>query len=252
MNGCHGDTYSAAPHNGVLYSAGHPHVCEAIGDFPEQEPRFHQYSLATTTTATGTNVGWDFNGQPSPQVLNWRPVFSVGTVSGAYQAGWSVAASGDYVLYGGEFPRVSNVPQQGLVRFAVPAVAPRKIGPNVNEALTPTVTSVTRGAVRVQWKSTFDPDDGLLTYRVTRGDRPTVPVYETTVESAWWKRPALGFIDRNVTPGTRYSYRVTAVDDDGNIATWSTASAVASDAVLTPYAATVLADSPRPPGRWPV
>jgi len=250
MNGCHGDTYSAAPLGGVLYMAGHPHVCEAIGDFPEQNPRISQYSLATTTAATGTNVGWDFNGRPAPTVLDWRPDFSVGTVSGAYQAGWSVATNGNYVLYGGEFTRVSNKAQQGLVRFAVPSVAPRKIGPNGNDGLTPTVTSPSRGAVRVQWTSTFDQDDAVLTYRVTRSDKPGVAVYEGTQVSRWWQRPAMGFIDRDVTPGVRYTYRVTVLDDDGNSTTRSTASVVASDVTPSAYASTVLADGAS--SYWPL
>ena len=33
-------------------------------------------------------------------------------------AGWSVTGNNDYIAFGGEFPRVNGVDQQGLVRFA--------------------------------------------------------------------------------------------------------------------------------------
>ena len=35
----------------------------------------------------------------------------------------------DYVVYGGEFTRVNNRAQQGLVRFARPNLAPNDDGP---------------------------------------------------------------------------------------------------------------------------
>jgi len=61
------------------------------------------------------------------------------TYTGQTQASWSVAGNSQYVVYGGEFPSVNGMQQQGLVRFAVPALAPNKVGPENNAQLEPVV-----------------------------------------------------------------------------------------------------------------
>ena len=56
---------------------------------------------------------------------------AAGTATGQAQAGWSVTGNGRYVVYGGEFPTVNGVAQQGLVRDALPSIAPNRVGPDV-------------------------------------------------------------------------------------------------------------------------
>ena len=251
INDCHGDHYSSFPVNGALYLAGHPHDCGNIGGYPEEDPRINKFATAVSTTATGTVGGntlanGNLQGQPAAALLNWFPTMTAGTVTGQAQAGWSVTGTSDYVVFGGEFPRVNGVAQQGLVRYAVPALAPNKVGPNANDGLTPTVVSLSAGSVRVSWRSTFDQDNANLTYRVVRSDRPAQPVFETTAPSTFWNRPSLGFIDRDVTAGSRYTYRVYAYDPFGNVATRSSASVTVSTDTASGglYGDTVLADNP--------
>ncbi len=81
-------------------------------------------ALAFTVDATGTNLhetkGYpkDWFGKPSPSIVHWLPT-SRGRVpiTGQSQAAWSVVATDDYVVLGGEFPKVNSTNQQGLVRF---------------------------------------------------------------------------------------------------------------------------------------
>lgn len=72
-----------------------------------------------------------------------RPLFQNGTFTAANQAVWGVTGTDDYILYAGEFTRVNNVGQQGIVRFARRDAAPNKQGPVLGGAdATPTVSSV--------------------------------------------------------------------------------------------------------------
>ena len=52
-------------------------------------------------------------------LLHWYPNFAFGAYTSAGQAGWAVDASpdGQWVVFGGEFPRVNGVAQQGIARF---------------------------------------------------------------------------------------------------------------------------------------
>ena len=60
----------------------------------------------------------------------------------------------------------------------------------------------------------------------------------------WWKRPQVSFVDKNVTPGTTYSYRVRATDATGNSSALSTAVSATPTAQAASYASTVRADKP--------
>lgn len=137
LNDCVGDSYGAYPIGGVLYSASHAHSCAAIGKFGETSPRSYKYGLAETTSPHGAVTGayggiykWNYVDQPASRQLDWYPVFTHAPefppnndtyVSGISQAGWSVVGTivngVTYVSYGGEFPKVAGVNQQGLVRF---------------------------------------------------------------------------------------------------------------------------------------
>ena len=84
----------------------------------------HRAPWDETRWATSTAQG-----NPAPNLLKWLPELINGTFTGQGQAGWNVTGNADYVVIGGEFPRAGNVGQQGLVRYAVPGLAPNDRGP---------------------------------------------------------------------------------------------------------------------------
>ena len=134
INDCRGDTYSNYPVGGALYLAGHAHDCGNISASPSRPVRVHKYAVAVSVAPVGT-VGSrtlansNFRGAPAAALQAWFPTMSPGTYTGQAQAGWSVAGNDQYVVYGGEFPYVNGVGQQGLVRYAMSAIAPNKVGP---------------------------------------------------------------------------------------------------------------------------
>ncbi|UOX99768.1 PKD domain-containing protein [Blastococcus sp. PRF04-17] len=216
INDCRGDTYSSYPVDGALYIAGHPHECGNIGGFPEENPRIHKFAAAFTTTPFGvvgsrTIKNSNLRGLPAGKMLAWTPTMAPGTFTGQGQAGWSVTGNGRYVAYAGEFPRVNGQGQQGLVRYAVPALAPNKIGPVAGPATS--VTSPQPGLARIAWTTTNDPDNEHLTYSVYREGR-AAPVYETVKASLWWQNSQLSATDAGVSGSLRY--RVVATDAFGN------------------------------------
>jgi PKD repeat protein len=265
INDCHGDTYSTFPRGGALYIAGHPHVCSNIGGYHEHNPRIHRYAVAVSLEATGTvgtgtlrnsrlpNGQWSgtlLQGMPAPSLQNWFPTMTPGTYTGQGQAGWSVAGNDQYIVYGGEFPRVNGVGQQGLVRYAVPAVAPNRVGPSA-AGLAPTVSSPQGGMARVSWMTTDDQDNEHLTYRVYRDGNNTTPVYEATRSSLFWSTQPMGFVDIGVAAGT-HTYRVSAFDAFGNRANsaWISVDVAAGSIEPRAYADAVRADGAQ--AYWPL
>ncbi|MGY1805394.1 PKD domain-containing protein [Blastococcus sp. SYSU D00922] len=250
MNDCHGDHYSAFATASVVYTAGHPHDCGNIGGFPEFNPRINKFATAVTIAPQGVvgpnTFGPAIRGLPAAHLLPWFPTMSPGTYTNQGQAGWSVAGNDKYVVFGGEFPRVNGVAQQGLVRYAIPSLAPNKVTPDYNDALRANVVSLSAGTARVSWQTTFDNDNENLTYKVVRADRPSTPVYETTVASTFWNRPTVGFVDRGLTVGAQYTYRVYAYDPFGNFAMRGPATVTVSNNAASGglYSDTVLADNP--------
>jgi PKD repeat protein len=242
---CRGDTYSSYPTGGALYLASHAHQCSNIGGFPEQNPQVFKFATALSTAAAGVNgtatiANANFAGKPAPALQNWFPTFATGTYTGQYQAGWSVTGNGQYVVYGGEFPRVNGTTQQGLVRFAVPSIAPNRIGPDA-ALLTPAATVIADGTVRVSWTATADQDNENLTYRVYR-DGGTKPFATATQASTWWNRPTMAVGDTGLSAGT-HTYRVTATDPKGNVARSASITAnVVTAGAARPYADAVRAD----------
>jgi hypothetical protein len=229
LEDCHGDTYSAVGIGQVVYTVSHSHDCRWIGAFPETNPRTWHRALAFTTYATGTNkgpdnYGWNFNGQPAPSLLHWYPTLTSGTVTGQNQAAWSVTGNTNYVALAGEFPTVNGVAQAGLTRFALRALAPNKRAPIVSSGLTPTLTRLGGGSVKVQWQATWDMDNASLTYYVYRDGNMTTPVYTTTANSNFWTLPTLTWTDSGLTPGSTHSWVLRAYDPLGNSATGSSAS----------------------------
>jgi len=253
VNDCHGDSYDVLPLGQVMYTVGHVHDCTAIGSFPDTNPRVRwQHALAFTIAPTGTNVGpdaygWDFNGQPASTLLDWFPSITAGTYTGQGQAAWTLTGNADYVVFGGEFPKVNGVAQQGLTRMARSAIAPNKRGPsyttNPNRPVpATTAVSFAAGAARVGFGTAWDYDNESLTYDVFR-DNGATPVHTTSIKSNFWTLPTGGFTDTGLAPGSTHTYQIRISDPFGNV-TWSPRSNVVtiSSGSQGQYAQDVAAD----------
>ncbi|MBG6192123.1 PKD repeat protein, partial [Arthrobacter sp. CAN_A212] len=216
---CHGDTYSVFPVGDAIYSAGHAHYCGNIGGFPQEAPWQFNRALAFSKSATGTITdepfGYtNFEGNPSPTLLNWFPTILDGRFTGQNQGPWSVTGNNQYLAYGGEFPSVNGAAQQGLVRFAVKGIAPNLRGPRVTGTnFNPTLISTAPGTVRVRWQANWDQDNKNLTYQVRRD---TVVIHTKSLESTFWERPGMSFTDTGLVPGRQYGYRIFVTDPAGN------------------------------------
>lgn len=226
VNDCHGDTYDVLPLSPVLYSVSHAHDCSAIRSFPDTNPRVRwQRALAQTTTPTTTNVGpdsygWNYNGLPASAILHWFPQFRIGTYTGQNQAAWSLAGNTSYVSFGGEFPGLNGINQQGLTRMAVVSLAPNKRGPTYATVPTRPVpaTTATRtapGTIKVTFGTAWDYDNNRLTYQVLRDGNAT-PVYTTTVATNFWTLPTLSFTNSGLPVGSSHTYQVRITDPFGN------------------------------------
>ncbi|WP_375476978.1 LamG domain-containing protein [uncultured Jatrophihabitans sp.] len=263
VESCHGDTYDSypSPSAGVVYVVSHSHFCGDLGGFGQTDtPWVEHRSLAFTIKATGTlqhdyfgGHYKDWYGTASPSLVgNWLPDPLTGTYTGQGQAAWTITGNSQYVIEGGEFPVVNGAAQQGLVRFAIPSIAPKKQGPRVySTAFSPNLSARSTSSVRVAWESDWDRDDASLTYNVYRNGG-TSPVYTKTASSLYWQRPMLGFTDTGLTPGAKYNYQVTATDPDGNIAHGGTVSITlpTTAPTTTAYATQVIADGAKP--YWPL
>ncbi|HBX77937.1 MAG TPA: hypothetical protein DEG43_09840, partial [Acidimicrobiaceae bacterium] len=237
LNACLGDTYDTLPVNGALYSVGHNHDCTAIGAHNDNSlpgMRWHD-ALAESTFATGVNLpsgyapSWNFAGTPSASLLNWFPSITgaqrslaempAGTVgiSGAAQAAWSITSNtaGTYLALGGEFVQANYKTQQGLVRFAVPAIS-NTSGPVYASVEPPIITpDVAPGAALVQWNAAWDRDSESLTYEIFR-DGLTTPLTRQVMASTFWRKSATGnLVDQGLTAGP-HAYILKVSDPSGN------------------------------------
>ena len=227
---CRGDTYSSFPVGAVLYSVGHAHDCRSIGGNPETNPRSYQRALAQTVARgpnNAVNVSGRFSGRPAPYPLHWLPTVDAGSFTGTTQGAWSVTGNADYVLLGGEFPRINGTAQQGLVRFAVRAIAPNKQGPQGGSEMTPTLASAGSHTLNVSWKAAWDRDNKRLTYQVLRGATASgaTVVNTRTADTQWWNRPTLSFNDSTAPAGSSQTYRIRVTDPLGNVVTSAAATA---------------------------
>ncbi|ROQ38588.1 beta-propeller uncharacterized protein DUF5122 [Frondihabitans sp. PhB188] len=251
LEDCHGDTYSVAPTDNAVYVASHEHFCGDLGGFPQNNPSstwvFHRgtaFSKAATQTLAANPIGGyaNFAGKPAPSLLNWNPDLVAGSFTGQTQAAWSVAANSRYVLYGGEFPTVNGVAQQGLVRFAVPSIAPNKAGPlATGSSFTPNLISTAPGKVKASWLANSDRDNGTLTYSLHR-DGGATPVFTTTQYSTTWSKPQMGFTDNGLAAGSTHSYRLRATDPFGNTVLGDSVSVTVASSSPTGYQARVVSD----------
>jgi PKD repeat protein len=248
LEDCHGDTYDVAPVGDVVYTASHKHYCGNSGGFPQTNPWSHYHSTAFTDEVRGTNTkdiyGYpDHPGTPRPDLLTWYPQTDVGTYSGKNQATWTVTGNEDYVLYGGEFPKVNGVAQQGLARYAKRSAAPNDQGPMTSgAALNPTVASVAAGTVRINLTTTWDRDDEALTYRIYRDSEATTPVFEETIAAKFWKPLQRTAKDTGLTAGSTHRYRLTVTDPWGNVKRSEWVNVTVSDAPRSDYADTAVQD----------
>ncbi|MGM1029615.1 MAG: PKD domain-containing protein [Actinomycetota bacterium] len=257
MQDCHGDTYSVAPHNGTVYTATHSHYCGNIGEFPQVEPWSFNHSLAFAAQPSGRAITPDihgyrsFTGNPGAKLLHWYPKWTPGTYSGLSQAAWSVASSGNYVLYGGEFTAIDGTRQQGLVRFATRDIAPNKVGPRIQgSAWRINPISYRPAEARITWQANHDPDNAELTYQLFR-EGVAAPLHTETAASTLWVRPTMRFTDTGVQSGQTHRYRIRATDANGNTTQSDWAPVTIATASSTPsYLREVLDDGPR--HYWPL
>jgi hypothetical protein len=228
-----------------------------IGGNPQTDPWTFQHAVAQTTgpdPGGAVNTYGFFTGWAAPQVLHWLPTLSIGSYTGQSQAAWTVSGNSQYVVLGGEFPRVNGIGQQGLVRFAVKEIAPNKEGPQGAADLKPGLVSLAPGTVRVSWKSAWDRDNKRLTYEVLRGATVTGSTVIATRQgdAQWWNRPPLAFTDTTAAPGTTQTYRIRARDPFGNTVTSSSTAITVpgGTAAASPYRDAVTADNPTT--LWPL
>ena len=252
---CHGDSYDVWPGADAVFTVSHAHYCGNIGGFPQSDPWSvnMRHALAYTKRSTGTAAHdplgyYDYFGTPTPSLIHWFPQLDPGTYTGKSQAAWSITGNSQYLVLGGEFPKVNGAKQQGLVRFAVRPVASGKSGPQYGgAAINPSVIALGANA-RIAWQANTDMDDANLTYTLTRNG---AQVYQTTAASNFWTRPTMGFMDSAVTAGTLYKYRLSVSDPSGNtvqseIVNYTAPAAATQNA----YAKRVLADGAAP--YWPM
>ena len=248
LNDCHGDAYDVASVGDVVYLASHSHNCITGGTVPQSRPALtYWHSSAWTKATAGINAkdtyGYPDNpGTPSPAQLPWFPSWTKGKFTGQNQATWAVTGNSQYVVYGGEFTNVDGVAQQGLARFAVHSIAANKVGPQKPAlgTFTTRVRSFTPGEVRVSWPALWDRDDLTLTYHLLRDGQE---IYNTSQDAYQWSGQGMTYTDKNLTPGSKPSYVVRAVDNDNNaVSTPAASTTVTGTDGLDPYATQVLAD----------
>jgi hypothetical protein len=217
---CWGATQAVEVYKGVLYSASHAHDCSSMGGFPELHAR--QHLLAQSVR--------------DPKALSWFPDTNDGLGERIGPRVITTASKNgtDYLWVGGEFTTVQGMPQQGLTRFAN---RPDTGAPSVPQV---SASSTRPGAVDVRWQSSLDLDDSALTYRVYRNGSDK-PIHTVTGSSLLENRPQLTFTDTDVTPGSTYTYRITA-DDGTNTSAKSTSAKVTAATAASPYAQQVVAD----------
>lgn len=259
VNDCHGDLYDVHPFGDTVYQAGHPHYCGSlVGGFPQSDPWTFYRGTAVTRdveriTPYGLNLGYyDFGGNPAPKLLHWYPTFNAANVSGAWQGPWTVTAGGDYVVFGGEFTRVNNTGQQGLVRFAVPSKSTNAQGPILwNTAWQPTALALSGGSIRVSWPLNYDRDSEFLKYEVLRNNVVIKTFENVRSKSPDWGLPPMAFVDTSVTNGTSYTYQIRATDAQNHSITGATVSVTASGTTTaSAYRSAVLTDTPL--SYWPL
>ena len=107
------------------------------------------------------------------------------------------------------------------MRFARAAVAPNLEGPRLSGASMGLTGVANTGSIRMSWPRNNDRDNTRLTYKLRRNN---VVIYTVTADSNFWTTTPLSYTDGAVTPGTTYTYTLTAADPYGNFKTSSSVS----------------------------
>ncbi len=223
---CLGATQAVQIVGTQLYIGSHSHDCTDVeGGFPQAPLKQGWHHLISEDVDTGI-------------VQPWFPNTNAGPGNNPNDVGpRSLGSDGTQLFVGGSFTTVNGVAQQGITRFvpnsskgAVP-VKPTK----------PIATSNVPGKILVKWTSSYDLDDGTLTYRLYR-DGKVIATFPD-VMSRWWLTPTHTYLD-SVASGT-HNYRVDAVDAKGNVSPKSDAGGTAVAAVPNGgYPAAVAASNP--------
>lgn len=233
VNDCLGDTYDTFPMGGALYTVSHDHNCTVAGAFPDTNPRSRWQkasaerigpTIGTITTKDAYN--WDYTGIGYTGQLHWYPDLEFGSYTSSKQAAWSIGGNGDYLVLAGEFPKVNNVAQQALTRFAKKPIS-NGLKPIASTGSTPTPIPTSGGAVRVVFGAMFDRDDASTDYDIFRGVGPTSTKVGTITrtDSEFWSLPKYTFTDTGLTVGSQVRYQIRARDAAGNFQ-WSAWSAL--------------------------
>jgi len=182
---CLGATQAVLPYKGVLYSGSHAHDCSNTpGGFTDIGNR--QHFLAQSIS--------------DKTILPWFPDTNDGI---GEQIGPRALTMADGVLWaGGEFTVVNDAPQQGLTRFTA---APDTGAPQV-----PLLSgaSGSRGKITLNWKASWDRDDGVLTYKIYRDGEYLTSLNQ---DSRYWNRPNMSYTD-TVEPGAQHRYSIEVTD----------------------------------------
>ncbi|AEE47156.1 PKD domain-containing protein [Cellulomonas fimi] len=243
---CHGDSYAVHAQGPVVYAASHHHYCGNVGGTPQNDEwlfyRADAYTKEPMRKLGREHLGYtNFEGTAAPEMLNFYPDLDTGTFTGQNQGPWAVTGDDRYIVYGGEFLNVNFRRQQGLVRFAIPSIAPNDQGPRFSGAdFTPTARAIGAGTVRISWTANADFDNEDLTYTVLRNGQPLPAQVK---KSQIWMRPTQGVTDTGLTAGQTYTYAVRVSDPFGNTVTSPSVTATANGSgAVSAYAQTVMAD----------
>jgi hypothetical protein len=196
VNRCLGATQAVEVVGDYLYKGSHAHDCQSTnhnGDpanFPEGIKGGPRHLLSEKLS----------NGFLGP----WYPQTNAGPKLGPR----AMATDGKQLYVGGDFTKVDEVGQQGITRFtATTDYAMHRPG-------SPTVTSTQTGVVHISAIPPLDLDDPALVMELFRNGSKK-PIAKTDVTSLFWKRPAVHWVERGLTPNAHPVYRVRAVERYG-------------------------------------
>ncbi len=250
VDGCYGDTQAVNVMNGVVFGVSHSHDCSLMNSMPQLNPVNYMRLVAETTTVGGRYQGSGTSlvptGAPIPSQVQFLPDFDGGPSGSYWRNGpWSLDSNAKYLVVGGEFTTVNQGAQQSLVRFAVPPTGPSTSKPVGFLAPVPTVQG--DGSVRVAFNSTYDRDSTDLTYQLLRSDKSTPIATKSIPRTAFWNESAQSLVDRTLPAGQSVTYRVRAVDGDGNTTSTVNSASVTGTATaptLARYAKVITDDDP--------
>jgi len=202
---CLGATQAVQIIGTQLYIGSHSHDCTAVkGGFPQAPLKQGWHHLINEDTGTGTVQDWFPNTNAGP---GNNVIYDVGPRS--------LGTDGKTLFVGGSFTTVNGQPQQGLTRFVPNSATPGQVRDAAPVApIKPIVTSNEPGKILVKWTTSYDLDDGQLTYRLYR-DGKIIQTFPN-LDSRWWISPAKTYLDTTMTSGA-HSYAVDAVDSFGKI-----------------------------------